>query len=233
MRQTYRCPSFSMTILVCKDILDDHSQIQRAREREPTANDDQPWWSEQQEEEIRRKKKSKSIKQVEWTQSEPFCLFIFFFSALSQQQQQQKRKGRMKTSCSSPSLSRARFFRFFSKTSSRSRFSYVTPQVPTWFSMGELRKWARIIPQLFVSVLRWEIAVANTNDRIEQASKQTNERSGHLSVLNLNLSPPAREPFGIEYKLPSVLDFNSLAISSLSLIRATFAASSTWIFVLI
>lgn len=72
MRQTYRCPSFRMTISACKDILD-HSQTKH-RERARTK-----WQQSTMMERTRRrsKKKSKSIKQVEWTQSEPFCLFFF------------------------------------------------------------------------------------------------------------------------------------------------------------
>lgn len=50
--------------------------------------DDQPWWNEE--------KKSKSIKRVEWTQSEPFCfvrwLFFCLLSSIAQQQQQRKKK---------------------------------------------------------------------------------------------------------------------------------------------
>lgn len=88
-------------------------------------------------------------------------------------------------------LSRSRNFSFVE------RVSYVTAKSPP---RGDFLWELRIILQLFfrdLVFLRWEIAVASTKSD---------------STFLIAIAGP-REPFEIEYKLPSVLDFNFLSLS--------------------
>lgn len=143
----------------------DHIQSPHAR-REPTINHDGAGRRR------RNEKKSKSIKQVEWTQSEPFCLFF--------------------SSCLHSSISPAAEEE--GNNEGEISFSLVVlcncqSGPPYTDSLWGLRKWARIILQLLLAGFFFLRAVGNRGCEARRSEERRKKIASILAFLISILVP--------------------------------------------